>query len=167
MSETVAIALITALTGLFGALLGSVAALFGPALVGWSTRRAELRETRRTRIVEYVKSGIALVNAEASMSVGEVTQAEVYGAMAQLNSDTLDFTSHLSRRDQRVKSWMRQAETLMNAQPGFQEQRDHWSGISSSLQDWHAGVPARRALRPFQIRRDGHTVEMERQKVWQ
>lgn len=166
MSETVAVALITAATGLVGALLGSVAALFGPTLVSWSTRRAEHRETRRVRIVEYVKSGVALVNAEAVLSTGEGTQAAVYSAMEQLNSDTIDFTSHLRRRDQKVKSWMRQAEIQMNAQSGFQEQRDYWSAISSSLQDWHAGIPAWRALHPFEIRRDGHAVQMARHRTW-
>jgi hypothetical protein len=166
MSETVAVALITAITGLVGALLGSVAALFGPSLVSWSTRRAERRETRRIRIVEYVKSGVALVNAEAAMATSEGTQAEVYAAMEKLNADSIDLTSHLRRRDRRVKDWMFQAEIEMGAQTGAQEQRDYWSAISSTMQDWHVGVPARRALLPFQVLRDGHAVEMKRLKRW-
>ncbi|MBX0301356.1 hypothetical protein K2F54_15385 [Cryobacterium sp. 1639] len=166
MTETVAVALITAITGLVGALLGSVAALFGPSLVSSSTRRAERREMRRARIVEYVKSGVALVNAEASMATSEGSQAEVYAAMEKLNADTIDLTSHLRRRDRRVKDWMRQAENEMDAQKGAQEQRDYWSAISSSMQDWHVGVPARTVLVPFQILRDGQKVEMKRLKKW-
>jgi hypothetical protein len=166
MTETVAVALITATTGLLGAVLGSAAALFGPALVGWATRRAEAKEMRRVRIVEYVKSGVALVNAEALVEMGAGSQSDVYKAMDKLNADTLDLTSHMRRRHRKVLAWIREAEAEMDAQTGAELRRDYWSAISSSLQNWHAGSPAWRALRPFVIERDGHKVQMDQRKTW-
>lgn len=102
MSETVSIALVTALAGFGGALLGAAGAVFGPWWLQKTERaareRAEQFEVRRAAIVEWTRVQIRLA--------GEPDPDTIRDLAAQAIAAQAALTSHLAKGQHAVEDFV-------------------------------------------------------------
>jgi hypothetical protein len=148
MSETVAIALITAFAGFSGALSGAVAAVIGP----WWLRRsdrvatsaAEARELRRLALVEWV-------DAELAYLAGQTDDvAERAEPAARFHRATMVIASRLTPDEEPVLDWLAglaSASDELDSNSG----RSMLSVGTQMIFQWHRGTLPVEKLVPFHL----------------
>jgi len=111
MTEAVQISLITAASGLFGALLGAIAAVVGP----WWLKKFEIKSererdylaSRRTAIIEYANSKLAAMQEyqQAFRLGGEVGEKTIE-ALNDANRKSTILFSLIKKEDAGIKDWI-------------------------------------------------------------
>lgn len=154
VSETVAIALITAVAGFGGALLGAAGAVFGPWWLARSERRAQQRrdqlEARRLAIAGWIDTQIALTN---HLVPGDARTAELTAAA---NRATTELGSRLSSSERNVDTFIHGLMSYV-AHPSISDvnmRRAYISQAGRLLIAWHRGDADNSYLEPFTMNND-------------
>jgi hypothetical protein len=157
MSETVAIALITALAGFFGALLGAASAVVGPWWLSRSERKAQVAaetlEMRRLAIVEWFD---AKVDMAASAEDPKPSQEQAHARTVRGNRAGTELASRISAEDEAVVAWMSGVSYVVTTLPA--KEQIAFIGVAQDLLfRWHRGTLSTSRLKPFELvyARDG------------
>jgi len=160
MSETVAISLITASAGFFGALLGAVSAVFGPWWLRRSDRLAEASATRaeerRVAIVEWIDAHVYL-NLYPNRDPGD---PELLSRTQRVNSATTTLTSRLTAKEEALVDWLAGLSGAADKYHG-QDYLNFLSVGSQLLLSWHRGTKKLSDMKPFTMKTTGGGIVIE------
>jgi len=157
MDETVAIALITALAGFFGALLGAAGAVVGPWWLSRSERNAQVAaeglELRRVAIVNWFDAKIDMASTAEDPNP---SQEEAHARTGRENRAGTELASRISADDEAVVAWMSGVSYVVSTLPAG-AQIAFISAAQDLLFRWHRGTLPTSSLKPFELvyARDG------------
>lgn len=150
MTQTVAVALITAFAGFAGALVGAAAAVFGPWWLHKAQREAEARdaaaEARRLAIVTWTDANVALANAIEAKDEKAIAKWALAANAAQT-----EVLSRLDRDDTAVRVYLSQATSTLSFYEDVEARRTAAARAGAALLAWHLGVEDHVKLTPYVI----------------
>ena len=168
MTETVLIALISAASGVFGALFGALGAVIGP----WWLKKLELGAERERSYLDARRAAIvAFSNAKLDV-MREYHQVFVLGgsgmgklteAIGNANKTATELFSLIKKEDASVKKWINSMghKSLMLKPKTIEElsRVDAFLGIGvQHLIAWHVGELVTSELRPFGLDKSCESV---------
>lgn len=171
MTEAVQISLITAASGLFGALLGAIAAVVGP----WWLKKYEIEsererayiELRRVAIIEYANSKLAAMQEyQKAFRLGVGVSENTIEALNDANRKTTALFSLIRKEDANLKNWINKMQfkylNMPVKTPHELAVADAFLGLGiQHLLSWHVGELRTADMKPFGLNSKSESVWLE------
>lgn len=164
------IALISAGSGVFGALLGAIAAVFGPWWLKKKEVAAEIErnylEARRLAIVDYANKKMDSIQAYHQVFVLGSDNENLNESINAANKSVAELYSLIKSEDAYVKDWInKMSYKVISLKPKNIDEiskADAFLGIGiQHLISWHTGEIKTSDLQPFGLDKNGNSVWLQ------
>ncbi len=176
MSETVQVALITAASGVLGALLGGIGAVFGP----WWLKKTELKaerlryeqESRRKAIVDFSNKKLESMRVYHQVFSLDQTDETLIEKVEEANRSATELYSLIKKEDREVKEWINNMgfRAISEKPKSLEDLVRIDAFLAAGIQHliaWHAGEITTADLKPFGLNKQNKPVWLEKwESAW-